>query len=136
METPMSDIDDLGDLQRDVMEHLWKRGEGTVQQVRAALGHRGELAYTTVLATLQKLEMKGWLTHRAQGRTYVYAPARSRRSAGGSSVRSFVQRVFNGDRVALIQHLMDDRALSAKELAELQKLIDAKKKETGRAHDL
>lgn len=128
----MADIDDLGDLQRDVMEHLWKHGEATVQQVREALTHRGALAYTTVLATMQKLEAKGWLTHRAEGRTYVYAPAKTRRSAGGSSVRSFVQRVFNGDRVALIQHLMDDKALSAKELAELQKLIDAKKKEAGR----
>jgi BlaI family penicillinase repressor len=128
----MSDIDDLGDLQRDVMEHLWRRGEATVQQVREAIAHRGPLAYTTVLATMQKLEAKGWLTHRAQGRTYVYAPARTRRSAGESSARSFVQRVFNGDRVALIQHLMDDRALSAKELSELQKLIDAKKKEPGR----
>ncbi len=128
----MSDIDDLGDLQRDVMEHLWRRGEATVQQVREGLAHRGPLAYTTILATLQKLEARGWLTHRAEGRTYVYAPARTRRSAGVSSVRSFVQRVFNGDRVALIQHLMEDRALSAKELAELQKLIDAKRKETGR----
>lgn len=126
----MSDIDGLGDLQRDVMEFLWKHGEATVQQVREALEHRGELAYTTVLTTMQKLEAKGWLTHRAQGRTYVYAPVRTRKSAGGQSVRSFVQRVFNGDRVALIQHLMEDRALSAKELSELQKLIDAKKKET------
>ncbi len=125
----MADIDDLGELQRAVMEHVWEHGESTVQQVREGLAARGPLAYTTVLATMQKLEARGWLTHRAQGRAYVYAPARSRRLAGGSSVRHFVERVFNGDRVALIQHLMDDRALSGSELAELQRLIDAKRKE-------
>ncbi len=127
----MSDktLDELGGLQKAVMEALWERGEATVQQVRDRLDVNKAYAYTTVLSVMQKLEKAGWLTHRAEGRTYFYRPTRSRQEAGVSSLRTFIDRVFQGNPLVLFQHLIDDEDLSDRELAALRKMLDARRKE-------
>jgi len=122
-------LDDLGQLQRAVMEIIWARGEATVHQVRDRLDREKELAYTTILTTLQKLERAGWLEHRAEGKSYVYVPKRSREQAGAGSVRGFLTRVFDGNAVAMFQHLIREGDLSEDELKELRKIIDEKRKE-------
>ena len=122
-------LDDLGQLQRAVMEIVWSRGEATVHQVRDRLDREKELAYTTILTTLQKLERAGWLEHRAEGKSYVYVPKRSREQAGAGSVRGFLKRVFDGNAVAMFQHLIREGDLSEEELKELRRIIDEKRKE-------
>ena len=121
-------IGDLGRLQRAVMEVLWEVGEGSVRQVRERLG--GQSAYTTVLTVLQKLERSGWVGHRKEGKMHVYVPRFSREQAGAESVRSFMQRVFGGNAVAMFQHLVRDEGLSEGELAELKKIIETARKGT------
>jgi predicted transcriptional regulator len=125
-------LDDLGNLQRSVMELVWEMGEATVHQVRDRLDRKSKPAYTTILTAMQKLEKAGWLTHRADGKTYVYLPTRSREQAGTSSVRSFMERTFDGSAVVMFQHLIRDGRLSDAELAELKKMIDNKRKERKR----
>jgi BlaI family transcriptional regulator, penicillinase repressor len=122
-------IDDLGELQRAVMETLWECGEASVHQVRDSLGAKKTLAYTTILTTLQKLEKIGWLDHRAEGKSYVYFPKRSREQAGAGSVKRFLKRVFDGDAVAMFQHLIREGELSEDDLREVRKMIETKRKE-------
>lgn len=122
-------LDDLGQLQRAVMEIIWSRGEATVHQVRDRLDREKELAYTTILTTLQKLERAGWLEHRSEGKSYVYVPKRSREQAGAGSVRGFLKRVFDGNAVAMFQHLIREGDLGEEELKELRRIIDEKRKE-------
>ena len=126
-------LDHLGELQRVVIEVVWKLGEASVHQVRDQLARRKKLAYTTVLTTLQKLEKAGWLRHRNEGKVYIYLPTRSRREAGAKSVQKFVERMFEGDTLLMFQHLVNDSTLTDKELAELRKMIDKKRKE--KRHD-
>jgi BlaI family transcriptional regulator, penicillinase repressor len=114
-------IDDLGSLQRAVVEILWEDGEASVQAVRDRLP--GDPAYTTVLSVLQKLEKSGWVRHRRDGRAYIYAPKRSREQAGAASVRTFVDRVFGGDPIRVLQHLLQDNHLSDDDLSALRALI-------------
>lgn len=122
-------IDDLGDLQKAVMETVWDKGEVTVQQVRDLLDRDPPPAYTTILSVMQKLEKAGWLTHRAEGRSYVYRSIQSREEEGSTSLRSFIQKVFRGDPLLLFQHLIDDRDLSDQDLSALKKMIDQRRKE-------
>ncbi len=122
-------IDDLGELQRAVMEIIWQRGEASVHQVRDRLNSERKLAYTTVLTTLQKLERIGWLNHRAEGKSYVYFPTRSREQAGAGSVKRFLKRVFDGDAVAMFQHLIREGDLSEDDLRDVRKMIEEKRKE-------
>ena len=123
-------IDELGSLQQAVMEVLWAEGEATVQQVRTALEER-EPAYATILSVLQKLERAGWVLHRAEGRTYVYAACRSREQEGSKSLWSFVDGVFRGDPTLMFQHLIDGDRLGDDELEALRQMIETRKKERG-----
>ena len=123
-------LDDLGELQRAVLEAVWELGEANVHQVRERLARRKQLAYTTVLSAMQKLEKAGWLEHRAQGKSYVYMPTQTREQAGAGSVRRFLNSVFAGDTIAMFQHLIREGNLNADDLGELKRLIEQKERET------
>lgn len=122
-------LDDLGELQTAVMNVVWELGEATVVQVRDRLAADKELAYTTVLSVMQKLEKTGWLKHRSDGRSYVYSPRKLRSDAGRSALRQFSERMFGGDPLVLFEHLLDDERLTADELAALRKMIERRRKE-------
>jgi predicted transcriptional regulator len=125
-------IDELGALQKAVMETIWSLGEATVGQVRDRLDRDPPPAYTTVLSVMQKLEKAGWLAHRAEGRSYVYLPTRSRDEAGKSTLRTFIDRVFRGDPLLMFQHLLEDEELSDQDLSSLRQMIDRKRRKEGR----
>ena len=121
--------DDLGHLQRAVLEIVWQLGEATVHQVRDQLSRRKKLAYTTVLTALQNLEKSGWLRHKTKGKSYIYLPARTRQEAGASSLRRLLKRAFDGDASLMFQHLIKDGNLKDRQLQTLKKMIDEKRKE-------
>jgi predicted transcriptional regulator len=122
-------IDALGPIQRTIIEIVWEHGEVTVHQVLERLSRGRTLAYTTVLSTMQKLEKAGWLTHREEGRAYVYRATRSREEEGKNTLRKLIARVFGGKPLVLFQHLLEDDELTAKDLAALRKMIDQRRKE-------
>jgi BlaI family penicillinase repressor len=125
-------IDSLGALQKSVMETIWELGEATVGQVRDRMQREPEPAYTTILSVMQKLEKAGWLTHRTEGRSYVYLPTRSRDEAGTTTLRTFIDRVFRGDALLLFQHLLEDEELSDQDLSALKEMLDQKRRKEGR----
>ncbi len=125
-------LDDLGKLQRAVIEVVWELGEANVHQVRERIGRKKKLAYTTILTAMQKLEKAGWLQHRTEGKVYIYTPTRTREQAGATSVRKFMERIFDGNALLMFQHLMRQSELSDDELQELRKMIDQKRKERKR----
>ena len=122
-------MDRLGKLQRAVVELVWELGEATVRQVWEQLYPRKDVAYTTILAAMQRLEKSGWLRHRAEGQSNVYFPTGTREQAGISSIRTFVQGMFHGNALLMFRHLVEEGDLSDEELQELQKLISRKRKE-------
>jgi predicted transcriptional regulator len=124
-------LDDLGELQRTVLETVWELGEATVHEVRDRLNRERakRLAYTTVLSAMQKLEKAGWLDHRAEGRSYVYRATKSRGEAGAGAAQGFVKRIFQGDALAMFQHLIRESNLDVEELRELKRMIDEEEKE-------
>ena len=122
-------LDHFGQLQRAVIEVVWELGEATVRQVWTRLCLKKELAYTTILTAMQRLERDGWLRHRVDGRKHIYLPTRTRAQAGAGSVQKFVQRMFDGNALMLFRQLVEEGELSDKELRELQQLINQKRKE-------
>jgi predicted transcriptional regulator len=113
----------LGDLQLAIMRELWRRGEATVAEICAALREERGLALTTIATMLRKMEQKGIVTHRAEGRVYVYVPTVGERDVHVSMVGDLVSRLFGGDALALVNHLVDEGEIDRAELAELQRLI-------------
>jgi predicted transcriptional regulator len=82
----------LGEREREVMEIVWAIGTATVHQVNLRLP--GQLTYTTVMTTLDRLFKKGLLHRVKRDRSFVYSPALSPKDVEDSRAHSFVQRFF------------------------------------------
>ena len=103
--------------QLSIMRLLWDRGEMTVADVQQSLG--GTPAYSTVATMLGRLEKRGLVRHRADGRTYLFSSAVSETGV----VREVVDRVFGGSATALVSHLLENEELVQGELEEIKQLI-------------
>ena len=114
----------LGDLQHAIMAVLWERGEATTADVHQALQEERGLALTTIATMLRKMEDKGVVTHRAEGRQFVYRPTVSRAEIRESMVGELVERVFGGDARALVAHLVSEHEIDTRELGELRERLD------------
>jgi predicted transcriptional regulator len=80
----------LGELEAEVMEHLWRHGEANVRSVLEALNATNDKAraYTTVMTVMANLDRKRLLTRRREGRTDVYTPVMSRQDYHGARARA------------------------------------------------
>lgn len=116
----------LTDHELRLMNALWDREEATVADVVYSL-EPPPLAYTTVLSTLRTLEDKGFVTHSKSGRAFVYRPVVKRSDAASSLLDTLLDRFFGSSPGVLAMALLEDRRLSKKDLARLQRVIDGKK---------
>jgi BlaI family penicillinase repressor len=119
-----SDLPDLSPAQREIMEIVWERGEVTANEVRRVLSKTRAVARNTVRTLLERMEDKGWLAHRAEGRTFLYKAARPRHVTIGQKVRELVETVCGGSPVTLVTALVDYRGLRPDELKRIRKLLD------------
>ena len=122
----------LTELQLEIMGVLWRRGEATVVEVREALEPGRELAHTTVSTLLSRLERRGVVSRRKEGRQWVYEPAvaeeRVRRSVV-SEIGEVADRLFAGDVADLVTHLLADDAVDAEDLARVKAMIERREAE-------
>ncbi len=118
------DLPDLSPAQAEIMEIVWERGEATANEVRRVLARTRKVARNTVRTLLERMEDKGWLVHRAEGRTFLYAAARPRHDSIGQKVREVVETVCGGSPETLVAALLDYRGLRPDELKRIRKLLD------------
>ena len=120
----------LGDLQLRIMQALWARGEATVADVLAALGGRIPLAYTTIATMLRKMETRGLVGHRAEGRSFVYRALVAEESVTRGMAEHVLDRLFEGSLAEMVSHLLTHREISRAELARLEQLIAERKRQS------
>jgi BlaI family transcriptional regulator, penicillinase repressor len=117
----------MGDLQHAILKVLWQAGPSTVSEVHKALADR-DLAYTTVATLLRRMESRGLVRHREEGRKFVYEPLVSEEGVTTNAAGDVLDRFFEGRLASLFSHLLSSRDVSRKELEELERLIAARKK--------
>lgn len=105
-----------------IMDVLWRKGSGTVQQVLDWLP--STLAYNSVLTTVRVLEKKGHVKHIKDGRAYVYEPIIGRREATRSEIRHLVGRFFRNSHEALVLNILQDEELDANKLKRLREMLE------------
>lgn len=116
----------LSDLQYQVMQILWEQQECSASQVQQALADNGrELALTTVSTLLTRLEKRGLVEARREGRQVSYAPLVSERDVRRSMVRELVGTLFAGNTRELVSHLVKESELKAGDLQALRDLLDS-----------
>jgi BlaI family transcriptional regulator, penicillinase repressor len=92
-------------LELECLKALWGIGEGTVRDVRHVMVGNRNLAYTTVMTVLDRLEKRGGVSRRKQGRSFVYVPKLSREELRRFAVKEVVDRFFEGSEEALARFL-------------------------------
>lgn len=116
---------DFGELQLAILRVLWERGEASVQDVREALAPDREPAVSTVATVLSRLEDQGAVSHREEGRRFVYRPELDREEVRRSMVADLVERLFGGQPSELVGHLLREREIDGADLDRLEELVDA-----------
>ena len=122
-----SKVHRVGDLQLQILRILWERGEGTVADVIENLSG-SELAYTTVATMLRKMETRSLVTHRLEGRSFVYRPKVKADDISHRMSNHLVDRLFEGSLLDAVNHLLTTREVSRDELAKIEQLIAEKKR--------
>ena len=117
---------ELGQLERDILMIVWRRGEVTAENVREHLDR--PLKDSTVRTVLRRLEEKGYLTHSMADRTFVYRPSESRQRVAGRAVQRIVDWFCEGSVEALLVGMVDSKVLDRAELQRLAAQIAAAQK--------
>lgn len=127
-------VDSMGPLERRVMRTIWTNGEMNVRAVCEALS--GELAYTTVMTTVDRLHQKGLLNRRLEGKAYFYTPAVSEAGYESAMARSTIEQLLERNprpSENLLSNFVDAVTERDKELLdELSRLIKEKKRKLKR----
>lgn len=113
------------------MEILWKRGPATAEQIREALPPKHALKDSTVRTILKRLEEKGYLAHKSEGRAFVYSAMEKPQSVAVRAVRQILDRFCGGSLEQLLVGLVENEVVDRKELEELARKV-AKGESKGR----
>jgi predicted transcriptional regulator len=121
VKTLSSDLPALGELEHEVMQLVWARGRITAEQAREDL--RRPLKESTVRTVLRRLEDKGYLTHTVEGRTFHFIAAEARGAVAAKAVQRIVDWFCDGSLEEVLTGMVDNAALSPKELQALSDKI-------------
>ncbi len=106
-----------------IMNTLWQKGPGTVQQVLDWLPEKPTLAYNSVLTTIRILEKKGFVGHLKDGRAHVYKPLVGQQEASRSEIRHLVNRFFRNSHEALLLNILRDDEINDREVKRLREML-------------
>lgn len=134
------DLPPLSPSQQAIMEIIWRRGELTAREVLSELnGASAEkpLARGTVRRLIDRMKEKGWIKHRAEGRTHFYSAVVARQVTLAQQVGDLIERFCEGRPEHLVATLLDQRSLTSDGLQVIRKLLDEaeQKQAKGSNHD-
>ena len=114
---------DLSKLQVAVMRVLWDRREATPAEVHRVLSRSRPLAITTVATLLARLEKRGAVTHRREGRALVYRASVTERQVRHTMLGGLVRSLFRSDPGEVVSQLLAERDVAPSDIAKIQELL-------------
>lgn len=120
----MADRPALSKAEMEVARVLWEIGPATVRVVFDVVSQTRDIEFATVQTYLRRLETKGYATSKLKGRVRVYASRTKARTVIRDTVNDLVERLFAGESMPLVRHLVEERGIDDGDLKELRALID------------
>ncbi len=108
----------------EIARTVWELKQATVREVFDAFPKTRSIDFTTVQTYLRRLEKKGYVNAKLEGRTRVYSPRVKPRTVIRETVDDLVDRLFAGETFPLMQHLIEDRNVSRQDLDALKTLLE------------
>jgi predicted transcriptional regulator len=112
----------LSPSETEILRLVWQLGQATVQEVCDKLPARRKIAYATVQTLLRRLENKGYLKHDVRGKAHVFFAAVKKEHVVKRSVGDFLDRLFGGDPIPLMQYLAEHGKISTDDIEKLKRL--------------
>ena len=112
-----------------ILRVLWERAEATVVEIHQALLAERPLAATTIATLLSRLEKRGLVAYRTEGRQYVYRAVLQEQDAQQHALVEVTNGLFAGDVATMVSHLLSTHELRPGDLAKVRELIDAKEQQ-------
>ena len=109
------------------MDALWKRGPSSSEDIRRALEKRHFMKESTARTILKRLEDKGYVQHRVEGRTNIYSGVEPRESVAARAVRRVIDTLYGGSVEELLVGMVDSEVVDSNELASLARKIARRK---------
>ena len=116
----------LSPSETEILRLVWLLDKATVQDVCDKLPARRKIAYATVQTLLRRLEKKGYLKHRIRGKAHVFFAAVKSENVIKRSVNDFLDRLFGGDPIPLMQYLAEHGKIDAGDIEKLKRLAGKK----------
>jgi len=116
------------DLEHQLMEILWKSGPRTAEQIREALAPRRALKDSTIRTVLRRLQEKGYVNHKIEGKAFVYSGVEKPRNVAVRAVRQILDRFCDGSLEQLLVGLVENEVVDRAELQQLARKLSKKSK--------
>jgi predicted transcriptional regulator len=113
----------LSELQIAVMRVLWRRGETSTADVAAELAEERNLKHTTVATLLTRLEKRGIVAQRRDGRQLFYRSFVGEAQVRRSMVADLLGVLFDGDARELVAHLVQESEIEPGDLARVRRRL-------------
>ncbi len=110
----------------EILRLVWQLDKATVQDVCNKLPAKRKIAYATVQTLLRRLEKKGYLKHRIRGKAHVFFAAVKSENVIKRSINDFLDRLFGGDPIPLMQYLAEHGKIDAGDIGKLKRLAGKK----------
>ena len=110
----------------EIMQILWQIEKGFVNDILETMP-TPKPAYNTVSTIIRILEKKGFVAHRAYGKSHEYYPIISRTEYTSSFMTSVVNNFFGGSIGNMVSFLSHDKGISVSEANEIIKMLKEEK---------
>jgi predicted transcriptional regulator len=114
-----SNLNKLTKAEEEIMQHIWELDRCTVSDVIKRMGMKEKIPHSTISSIVRILEKKGYLDHKAYGRTYEYFPIITKETYSKKTIRSIVSNYFQGSMNELVSFLVKEKDIDIQELSEL-----------------
>jgi BlaI family penicillinase repressor len=108
-----------------ILQVLWEQGPSTVRQVHLALADERDTGYSTTLKMMQVMLDKGLVRRNDRVRPQLYQAAKTRPQTQMQMLDDLTKKVFGGSAKRLVMRMVSAGRLSAKEVSEIQRLIES-----------
>ncbi len=116
----------LSPSETEILRLVWQLDKATVQDVCNKLPARRKIAYATVQTLLRRLEKKGYVKHHIRGKAHVFFAAVKSENVIKRSVNDFLDKLFGGDPIPLMQYLAEHGKIDTDDIEKLKRLAGKK----------
>jgi BlaI family penicillinase repressor len=114
----------LSKSEMEIARLLWEIGPATVREIHAEVCKSRQADFATIQTFLRRIESKGYATSKLEGRTRIYSAKTRPRTVIRDTVDDLIERLFGGETMPLVKHLIEERGIEASEINELRELVD------------